>query len=98
MLLQGYIGFPAGGFPEPLRSRILKGKPMIEGRPGASLEPLNLESMEYRLKDKYGKYAISKKDVLSAAMYPKVGDDGSGGWGVEEREGLDVGWEGCVSK
>jgi hypothetical protein len=32
--------------------------------------------MEYRLKDKYGKYAISKRDVLSSAMYPKVGSVG----------------------
>jgi hypothetical protein len=34
---QGLIGQPVGGFPEPLRSRVLKGKPSVEGRPGASL-------------------------------------------------------------
>lgn len=26
---QGYIGTPAGGFPEPLRTRIVKDKPLI---------------------------------------------------------------------
>lgn len=69
---QGYLGHPPGGLPEPLKSRVLKGKPVIEGRPGASLKPLDLSAMEYRLKQKYGDANISYKDVLSAAMYPKV--------------------------
>ncbi|GBF90515.1 pyruvate carboxylase [Raphidocelis subcapitata] len=70
--MQGYIGQPAFGFPEPLRSRVLKGKPTIEGRPGASLPPMNLDSLESRLREKYGARGITKRDVLSAAMYPKV--------------------------
>ncbi|KAF5836615.1 carbamoyl-phosphate synthase L chain, ATP binding domain-containing protein [Dunaliella salina] len=70
---QGYLGQPPGGFPEPLCSRVLKGKPSISGRPGASLPPLNLEALEYQLREKYG--AITKQDVLSAAMYPKVFDE-----------------------
>jgi len=70
---QGYLGQPPGGFPEPLCSRVLKGKSGISGRPGASLPPLNLEALEYQLKEKYG--AITKQDVLSAAMYPKVFDE-----------------------
>lgn len=36
--MQGMIGQPAGGFPEPFRSRVLKGLPVVEGRPGASME------------------------------------------------------------
>jgi Conserved carboxylase domain len=40
--LQGCIGQPYGGFPEPLTSRVLRGKPRIEGRPGASLPAVNL--------------------------------------------------------
>jgi hypothetical protein len=78
---QGYIGQPSFGFPEPLRSRVLKGKATIEGRPGASLAPLNMDSLEYRLKEKYGGRAISKRDVLSAALYPKVGGRGGGAGG-----------------
>lgn len=27
--LQGYLGTPVGGFPEPLRSRVLKGAPIV---------------------------------------------------------------------
>ncbi|KAI8467848.1 MAG: pyruvate carboxylase [Monoraphidium minutum] len=70
--MQGYIGQPPSGFPEPLRSKVLKGKPTIEGRPGASLPAMNLESLEARLKEKYGPSLIAKRDVLSAALYPKV--------------------------
>jgi pyruvate carboxylase len=51
---------------------VLKGKPTIEGRPGASLPSMNLDSLEARLKEKYGNRGISKRDVLSAALYPKV--------------------------
>ena len=42
---QGYLGPPPGGFPEPLRSRVLEGRslpdgrPCFDGRPGAELEP-----------------------------------------------------------
>jgi hypothetical protein len=34
---------------------------------------MNLESLEARLKEKYGNRGISKRDVLSSALYPKVG-------------------------
>ncbi|KAG2437519.1 hypothetical protein HYH02_011162 [Chlamydomonas schloesseri] len=73
--MQGYLGQPSFGFPEPLRSRVLKGKHTIEGRPGASLGAMDLAGLEYRLKEKYGAGAISHRDVLSAALYPKVFDE-----------------------
>ncbi|XP_072840101.2 pyruvate carboxylase, mitochondrial isoform X1 [Pogona vitticeps] len=68
--LQGYIGVPYGGFPEPLRSKVLKDLPRIEGRPGASLPPLDFEKLEKELCEKHEE--ITPEDVLSAAMYPKV--------------------------
>ncbi|KAM5319096.1 pyruvate carboxylase, mitochondrial isoform 2-T7 [Glossophaga mutica] len=69
--LQGYIGIPHGGFPEPLRSKVLKDLPRIEGRPGASLPPLDLEVLEKELIERHGK-EVTPEDVLSAAMYPDV--------------------------
>ncbi|KAJ7431498.1 hypothetical protein B0H11DRAFT_2385000 [Mycena galericulata] len=36
---QGYLGQPVGGFPEPLRTRIIRNKPRIDGRPGATMAP-----------------------------------------------------------
>ncbi|XP_028915643.1 LOW QUALITY PROTEIN: pyruvate carboxylase, mitochondrial [Ornithorhynchus anatinus] len=69
--LQGYIGVPHGGFPEPLRSKVLKDLPRVEGRPGASMAPLDLEALEKELAERHGD-EITPEDVLSAAMYPDV--------------------------
>eukprot|EP00128_Syssomonas_multiformis_P015042 Colp12_sorted_trinity150504_noHs@24512 len=68
---QGYLGVPPGGFVEPLRSKIVKNLPLIEGRPGASLPPLDLAALGEKLRTKHGKW-VSDLDVLSAALYPQV--------------------------
>ncbi|XP_019203758.1 pyruvate carboxylase, mitochondrial isoform X2 [Oreochromis niloticus] len=69
--LQGYVGIPHGGFPEPFRSKVLKSLPRIEGRPGASLPPMDFKSLEEGLRAAHGD-DITPEDVMSAAMYPKV--------------------------
>jgi len=68
--LQGMIGQPYGGFPEPLRSDILKDLPVIDGRPGESLDPLDFDALKSELSSKYAK--INDYDTMSAAMYPHV--------------------------
>ncbi|XP_073434587.1 pyruvate carboxylase, mitochondrial [Dendrobates tinctorius] len=68
--LQGYVGIPYGGFPEPLRTKVLKDLPRIEGRPGATLPPMDFTKLEEGLKNKYDD--ITPEDIMSAAMYPKV--------------------------
>lgn len=68
--LQGSIGQPYGGFPEPLRSKVLKNMPRIEGRPGSTLAPLNFEALKEELKE--GFEQVSERDVMSAALYPQV--------------------------
>ncbi|XP_046919393.2 LOW QUALITY PROTEIN: pyruvate carboxylase [Dermatophagoides farinae] len=72
--MQGFIGEPHGGFPEPLRSKILKGLSPISGRPGQHLAPLNFIQLKDELIEKHTS-PISDTDVISAAMYPKVCDD-----------------------
>jgi len=71
---QGAIGIPPGGFPEPLRTRILAGRDggTFEGRPGASLEAYDFEAAEATLKAKYGENQVRFEDVLSHALYPNV--------------------------
>ncbi|RXN27102.1 pyruvate mitochondrial-like protein [Labeo rohita] len=69
--LQGHIGIPHGGFPEPFRSKVLKSLPRVEGRPGASLPPMDFQALEKQLRDAHGD-EITPEDVMSAAMYPKV--------------------------
>ena len=66
--------------PPPLQ--VIKGKSVIEGRPGASMAPLDLNTKEYRLKEKYGPTSVNKRDVLSAAMYPKVREGGARGGAI----------------
>lgn len=68
---QGYLGQPVGGFPEPLRSHVIRDKPRIDGRPGTTLEPFNFKKMKADLRAKFGKH-ITDTDVTSYAMYPKV--------------------------
>uniref|UniRef100_F7DHH5 Pyruvate carboxylase n=1 Tax=Xenopus tropicalis TaxID=8364 RepID=F7DHH5_XENTR len=68
--MQGYVGIPYGGFPEPFRSKVLKDLPRIEGRPGASLPSMDFTKLEEKLKSKYDD--ITPEDIMSAAMYPKV--------------------------
>ncbi|XP_066575117.1 pyruvate carboxylase, mitochondrial [Amia ocellicauda] len=68
--LQGHIGIPHGGFPEPLRSKVLKDLPRIEGRPGASLPPLDFAALEKEIRTRHDD--VAPEDVVSAAMYPRV--------------------------
>jgi pyruvate carboxylase len=71
---QGWLGEPHGGFPEPLRSRVVRDRPRITGRPGACLSPMDMAALEIELRDKHGP-RIRDVDVLSAALYPKVFDE-----------------------
>lgn len=74
---QGQLGQPVGGFPEPLRTHIIRNLPRIDGRPGISLEPLNFKKMKADLRAKFGKH-ITDTDVASYAMYPKVFEEYQG--------------------
>ncbi|CAL4086866.1 unnamed protein product, partial [Meganyctiphanes norvegica] len=70
---QGYLGEPYQGFPEPLRSKILKGLPTVEGRPGASMPSYDFESAKKTLEETHER--ISDYDAMSYAMYPQVTTD-----------------------
>jgi pyruvate carboxylase len=70
---QGLLGQPVGGFPEPLRSQVIRDKARIDQRPGLTLQPLDLKQIKIDLRTKFGKH-ISDSDVASHVMYPKVTD------------------------
>jgi len=83
---QGLLGIPPFGFPEPLRSRVLKGKTIegtdglvsFEGRPGADMAPYDFNLARSKLEEKWGgemDRKIRHVDVLSHAMYPAVFDE-----------------------
>ncbi|RDW73935.1 hypothetical protein BP5796_07377 [Coleophoma crateriformis] len=71
--LQGYMGQPYGGFPEPFRTNALRGKKALEERPGLSMPPLDLAKIKKDIHTNYG--SVTECDVASYAMYPKVFDD-----------------------
>eukprot|EP00746_Dinoflagellata_sp_MGD_P038670 gnl/MRDRNA2_/MRDRNA2_193018_c0_seq1.p1 gnl/MRDRNA2_/MRDRNA2_193018_c0~~gnl/MRDRNA2_/MRDRNA2_193018_c0_seq1.p1 ORF type:complete len:263 (+),score=50.05 gnl/MRDRNA2_/MRDRNA2_193018_c0_seq1:165-953(+) len=71
---QGYIGQPPFGFPKEIQEAVLKGAPQLTGRPGASLEPINMEAVRTKLSEKHER-KISDVDVLSSVMYPQVFDE-----------------------
>lgn len=73
-MMSGFIGYPPGGFPEPLRTQIVKDRKIFEGRPGADLPPVDLLKLKEELIEEHGPY-VTDEDVLSAAMYPSVTDD-----------------------
>ena len=75
---QGAIGVPPGGFPEPLTSKVRKGRSLpdgsaaYEGRPGATMPDYDFAEAKKELVEKYGEFAIDETEVLSHAMYPQV--------------------------
>lgn len=73
-MMQGAIGHPPGGFPEPLRSKIVKNRSTFEGRPGADLKPMDLDKLHDDLTEDFGDI-ITAEDAMSAALYPKVSRD-----------------------
>ena len=70
---EGLMGQPYGGFPEPLRTKALRGRRKLDKRPGLTLEPVDLAKIKKDINEKYG--GASECDVASAVMYPKVYDD-----------------------
>ena len=81
---QGFLGIPPFGFPEPLRSRVLKGRTIegydqlqsFEGRPGAQLEPYDFGAARKKLTEKWDvDGGLGDVDVMSHVMYPNVFND-----------------------
>lgn len=71
---QGQLGQPPFGFPEPLRSKVLKGTKPVEGRPGADIPPIDWEARRSSLREKFGR-DFTDAELVSHVMYPKVFED-----------------------
>ena len=73
-LMKGELGFPADGFPPALQSKVLKGKPPMQGRPGESIPPADLEAARSEAEKTLGQ-ELSDADLAAYLMYPKVYKD-----------------------
>jgi len=71
-MMGGMLGQPPGGWPEALQKKVLKGEKPITTRPGASLEPVDLEAMRKTLSDELQGYVVDDEDLSAYLMYPKV--------------------------
>ena len=70
----GEMGQPVGGFPRALQAKVLNGKAPMQGRPGESLPPVNLEQARETLAAQL-KEEVSDFDLASYLMYPNVFTD-----------------------
>ncbi|KAK4465575.1 pyruvate carboxylase [Cladorrhinum samala] len=72
--LEGLMGQPYGGFPEPFRTNALRGRRKLDKRPGLFLEPVDFAKVKKELTRKYAG-PVTECDVASHIMYPKVFED-----------------------
>uniref|UniRef100_A0A7E4VIE7 Pyruvate carboxylase n=1 Tax=Panagrellus redivivus TaxID=6233 RepID=A0A7E4VIE7_PANRE len=71
---EGQLGQPPYGFPEPLRSRVLRGRKGLSERPGASAPALDFDKLKKDLEEKHG-HPLRDVDVMSSAMFPAEFDE-----------------------
>jgi pyruvate carboxylase len=71
---QGHLGQPPGGFPHDLQAAVLRGLPVVDGRPGKSMPALDLDKLQSELSAKWNR-KLTRRDALSAALYPRVMND-----------------------
>ncbi|QSX07903.1 pyruvate carboxylase [Alkalibacter rhizosphaerae] len=68
---RGMIGQPEGGFNEDLSKIVLKGEKPISVRPGTLLEDIDYQEIFDEYKKSFN-LELDQKDMLAAALYPKV--------------------------
>ncbi|MCZ0964520.1 pyruvate carboxylase, partial [Paracoccus benzoatiresistens] len=73
-MMKGNLGQPPGGWPEALQRKVLKGEQPITDRPGAHLEPVDIEAARAKLSADLG-VEIDNEDLNGYLMYPKVFTD-----------------------
>jgi pyruvate carboxylase len=73
-MIDGSLGEPEGGWPEPIVQVVLKGRKPVVGRPGERLQPVDLPTELEKLRTEYGPQ-INDCDLMSYLMYPKVFQD-----------------------
>ncbi len=70
-LLTGKMGQVEGGFPEAVQRRIVGNRPIIQGRPGASMPPADFDAAEAKVRELLGR-TPKRHDVISYLLYPRV--------------------------
>ncbi|EEW59671.1 pyruvate carboxylase [Ruegeria sp. TrichCH4B] len=71
-MMRGNLGQPPGGFPEGIVKKVLKGEAPNLERPGAHLEPVDIESTRAALSKELEGFKVDDEDLNGYLMYPKV--------------------------
>jgi pyruvate carboxylase len=71
-MMRGNLGQPPGGFPPAFIDKVLKGEKPNTGRPGAHLEPTDLEAARADLSKELKGFKVDDEDLNGYLMYPKV--------------------------
>jgi pyruvate carboxylase len=69
---KGGLGRPPGGFPEALQAKVLKDEAPLQGRPGATMPPVDLEAARREAQEQMPGVRVDDEDLCSYLMYPKV--------------------------
>ena len=73
-LIGGRMGQPPGGFPEKVVARIMGDKPVVTGRPGASLPPADFAPAAAAVKE-FLHREPTRRETVTYLLYPKVFKD-----------------------
>jgi pyruvate carboxylase len=73
-MMRGDLGQPAGGWPEALQKKILKGEAPVTARPGSLIPDADLAAMRGEIEAKL-ETTLSDQAFASYLMYPKVFTD-----------------------
>ncbi|MBV6656428.1 MAG: pyruvate carboxylase [Devosiaceae bacterium] len=73
-MMRGDLGQPPGGWPETVQAKILKGDTPYTERPGARLEPADLDAEKASVEGAIER-SVSTQELASYLMYPKVFTD-----------------------
>lgn len=70
-MMRGDLGQPPGGWPADIQRKVLKGEAAYTDRPGARLEPANLDGERTTLEETLER-PVSDEELNAYLMYPKV--------------------------
>ena len=71
-MLKGNLGQPHGGWPPAIQKKVLKGEKPSTARPGAGMEPVDLEATRAKVSKELGGITVDDEDLNGYLMYPRV--------------------------
>jgi pyruvate carboxylase len=71
-MMKGNLGQPPGGWPEGIRTKVLKGEAASTERPGKHMNPVDIEAVRSQVSKELEGFRVDDEDLNGYLMYPKV--------------------------